>query len=388
MKKSWKSSKRYNGQKLGSKAHIAVLGSHKVGNFIVSLPLLRSLRSKYSDAVIDFWGSNATRDFEEALCNGSHPLLNWRISWDQEEPDVLQVLAKASETRGRPDLVINCDGFNPVTQVLASWLRPKWIAGGALINNCHQEMEYGSEPSQKFLGENDWDSEDFIRRYKGIFSSNYIADLLCHMAYVTPPPQEIVDAGLPWVEPKFRVPPVLIHCTSTRSAKIWPFDHWARVLYWCKENGVSAGLIGSAPTKQIIEYNSGNGEDKLVREFGNEGCGTLIDLRGKTNLIELAGACKRARAVVSVDAGPMHVAAAVGTHVMAVVGNDELGIGASPIRLWLPRAAKLHRTISTETCGKCAEENFKNVACIAESHRCMHGVDPLQVITWLKQIVI
>ena len=109
-----------------------------------------------------------------------------------------------------------------------------------------------------------------------------------------------------------------------------------------------------------------------------------IDLRGLTNLIQLAGACRMAKAVVSVDAGPMHVAAGVGTPTLAIVGNDAQAVGASPIRLWQPRTSNLTRTVSSKTCSLCSENRFRNDGCIAEAHDCMEGVDAQQVITWLE----
>ena len=45
---------RYSGEHLGSAPHIVVLGSCKVGNFVVSTPVLRGLRARFPDAVIDF----------------------------------------------------------------------------------------------------------------------------------------------------------------------------------------------------------------------------------------------------------------------------------------------------------------------------------------------
>ena len=112
----------------------------------------------------------------------------------------------------------------------------------------------------------------------------------------------------------------------------------------------------------------------------------MEDLRGRTSLIELAGACKRAKGVISVDAGPMHIAAAVGTKVFAVVGNDIDGYGASPIRLWEPKGGNITRSISSNNCKMCGENRFKNSDCIAESHKCMEGVKADQVIEWLENI--
>jgi len=83
---------RYDGRHLGPAPHIAVLGSCKVGNFVVTLPLLRALRRRYPEGTIDFWGSEATRDFEDALCQalgpGNPALLNWCLAW--ELADALQ----------------------------------------------------------------------------------------------------------------------------------------------------------------------------------------------------------------------------------------------------------------------------------------------------------
>ena len=70
---------RFDGRDLGQVPHIAVLGSCKLGNFVATLPLLRLLRRRYPNAQIDFWGSEATADFEHALCGDDQPL-DWRIS--------------------------------------------------------------------------------------------------------------------------------------------------------------------------------------------------------------------------------------------------------------------------------------------------------------------
>ena len=77
--------KRFEGSWLGDSPHIVVLGSRKLGNFIATLPLLQGLRKKYPNCILDFWGSEVTKDFEIALMRkntGQEILLNWRISWD------------------------------------------------------------------------------------------------------------------------------------------------------------------------------------------------------------------------------------------------------------------------------------------------------------------
>jgi ADP-heptose:LPS heptosyltransferase len=368
---------RYNGCDLGNNPHIAVLGSNKVGNFVVTIPLLTALKRRYPDAVIDFWGSELTADFENAL-----PQLAWRCSWDRADSDNFQQLAQFAADRlanaGSIDLLINCDGFNPLTQVLASWLRPTWVAGAALNATCRKPVSWGDHPFQKFLNDPDWDSPAFLERYGSLFPSNYIAELICRLAFLE---ERVTDIELPFNEPSFDVPDILIHVTTTRAAKLWPLNHWSALLAWCEAQHLSVGLVGSSPAVQQEQYNSTNLETTLLAG------GYLIDLRGKTSLIQLAGACKATRAVVSVDAGPLHIAAAMGTPTLAIVGNDADGVGASPIRLWMPRSANATRTVSSHNCAGCAELRFRNDGCVKEGHGCMAMVQPEQVIDWLGQFL-
>ena len=369
---------RYAGEPLSERPHIVVLGSCKVGNFVVSTPVLRGLKQRFPDAVIGFLGSEVTADFEQAL-----PEVDWRASWDAcgdgAALHLQEVLYERRKRYGLVDLAINLDGFNPVTCTLVPWLSPRFVAGGSLRANLRAPLAWGSDPRQRFLADTDWDSSSFLERYDGVFTSNYIAELFCQLAFVA----DHVDCTkvmLPSKKPPFEVPDLLIHCTTARAAKIWPFDCWAAVVRTVASWGWSVGLVGSPPAAQKEAYNSGDGEEWLLATT------PLQDLRGRTSLIELAGACREARAVVSVDAGPLHISAAVGTATFAVVGNDKNGVGASPIRLWLPRVPTCARSESTYTCDRCSSERFRNDDCLVEGHPCMAGVEPQQVIGWLEKI--
>ena len=143
-------------------------------------------------------------------------------------------------------------------------------------------------------------------------------------------------------------------------------------------NGWSVGLVGSPPSAQKEAYNAGDGEDSLLQSTG------LIDLRGKTSLMQLAGACRNAKAVISVDAGPLHISAAVGTPTYAIVGNDDNGVGASPVRLWMPQGSNVTRSVSRASCSACADNRFRNNACLVNGHPCMAAIKPSEVIEWLK----
>ena len=367
---------RYAGESLGDAPRVVVLGSCKVGNFVVSTPLLRGLKERWPQATVDFIGSAVTADFESNC-----PWIDWRYSWDSRDAsaglDLLQTLEQRSCQCGHVDLAINLDGFNPVTQVVTSWLRPRFIAGGALTNDLRRTLPWGDLPQQRFLEEPDWDSPTFLERHRSWLGTNAISELFCRLAWVD---TDVHAIALSSTAPNFTVPDVLIHCTTARAAKVWPFDHWRSVIDACNQGGLSVGLVGSPPKAQQEAYNAGDGEDWLLETTA------LIDLRGRTTLLELAGACRQTAAVVSVDAGPMHIAAAVGTPTLALVGNDADGTGASPIRLWLPRTSNLSRTVSHHSCDQCASNRFRNDGCLIDGHPCMRDVEPEQVIDWLSNV--
>ena len=374
---------RYDGRDLGASPHIAILGSCKLGNFIVTIPMLRILRNKYPGAVIDFWGSEITKDFELALCGKNQPL-DWRKSWDKKYSEIKEIFNSFTDRTRRYsnyDLLINCDGFNPFTQALSCLFKPKYLAGAGLREDGRSLLEWGLLPNQRFLADKDWDSIEFIKRYSEFFKSNYIAELLCRMVFLNPSADDLALIDLPWEEPGFDVSEILIHCTTARSAKIWPFDNWREVLAFCQTEQIKVGLIGASPQIQASEYHSQGGEDSLMKKFPS----ILTDLRGKTNLIQLAGACKLARGTISVDAGPMHVSAGVGSKTLAIVGNDKHGDGVSPIRLWLPRTKFCERTISDYSTTSFADNNYRNDNLMI-AKKCMNGVPPSQIIDWIKSL--
>lgn len=364
---------RYSGEDLGATPRIAILGSAKLGNFIVTTPLLRGLKERFPHSVVDFYGSPVNRAFEEAC-----PWVDWRMDIFPAAPDRLARIAGAlgERTGGEGyDLVVNCDGFNPYTTALAPLLNPRFVAGNTLGPGLSDRLPTGDHPWQRILDEPDWTTPAFLERYEGWLESNYIAELFCRMAFVE---TDYADIRLESVEPPFDVPDVLIHANATREAKLWPAASWVSLLDRCHGEGLSVGLTGTRP-KTGSESDPGVViEDRLATHPA------VVDLRGRTSPIQLAGAFRRARACVSVDSGPMHVAAAVGCPTVAIFGNDEAGVGASPLELWMPRGAHVTRTVSEVKCGECLGRRFKNDACVLEEHRCMQGVGPEQVMRLLE----
>ncbi len=172
---------RYAGEPLGQAPHIVVLGSCKLGNFVVSTPVLMGLRRRFPDACIGFIGSCVTQDFEVA-----HPVIDWRVSWDDPASDaglaLQQVLAEQQGRHGPVNLAVNLDGYNPVTCAMLHDAAQRLFLVAPTPTTYRTMIPWGDSPQQRFLADPDWDSLEFLNRYQGVFSSNYIAELFCHLA--------------------------------------------------------------------------------------------------------------------------------------------------------------------------------------------------------------
>lgn len=369
---------RFTNQPLRSGPHLAVFSSSKVGNFVVTIPLLRGLKEKYPDCALDFFGSDVTADFEQHC-----PYIDARFSLHTKRPDFLSALSTHVEQRiqlaGSYDLAINCDEFSELNLVAVTALRPQYLAGGGLTLDFRRKLDPGSDPVQKMLADDHWNSPAFLQRHQGLLTSNYIGEIFCRLAYVE---TNFFQLELPATDPGFDVPDVLVHITTTRRAKMWGSQSWLQVIQWCEGAGLSVGLVGSAPARQQELYHSEGTEDDLLAQT------QMVDLRGKTSLIQLAGAMQRARVCVSVDAGPLHIAAAVGCPTVGIFGNDQAGIGASPIHLWAPRLPHIFVPQSQFTCAGCLDLRFKNESCVVPGHPCMQGLDPQAVIEGVKQALV
>lgn len=91
-----------------------------------------------------------------------------------------------------------------------------------------------------------------------------------------------------------------------------------------------------------------------------------LNLAGKTSLPQLAAVLKRADIFISNDSGPVHIASALGTAVISIFGRNQAGL--SPVR-WGPVGEKdkyLHKEVGCSVC---------------LAHNCKIGFDCLKAIT-------
>ncbi|MCJ7546832.1 MAG: lipopolysaccharide heptosyltransferase II [Deltaproteobacteria bacterium] len=141
-------------------------------------------------------------------------------------------------------------------------------------------------------------------------------------------------------------------------AKCWPPERFAELRRrLIKDYGASILIFGSSrPQEKAL--------NAAIAEGIGEGC---LNLSGETSLMQLAALLRRCRLLVTNDTGTMHVAAAVGTRVVAIFGPTDpkttspLGEGHIVIRREVP-------------CSPC----LKRVC--PEDHRCMELISVANVL--------
>ena len=107
-------------------------------------------------------------------------------------------------------------------------------------------------------------------------------------------------------------PLVLLHPGTRWETKQWEEEKWAALGDWLqKTNGTQVVFTGSANDAPLIE--------RVISKMNFPG----ITTAGFWNLTELAFLQKQAEVVIIPDSGPMHLASAMGTPVVALFGPTE-----------------------------------------------------------------
>lgn len=157
--------------------------------------------------------------------------------------------------------------------------------------------------------------------------------------------------------------PVLGFCPGAEygPAKRWPARHFAEVAKAQYEQGWQVWIFGSAKDTAVSND---------VNRYAD---GICIDLCGKTNLGEAVDLMSCSTAVVSNDSGLMHVAAAVGVHVIALYGS-------SSDHFTPPLTDQCDRLNLNLDCSPC----FKR-ECPLVHFNCLDSLSPNRVLEKLKR---
>ena len=144
-------------------------------------------------------------------------------------------------------------------------------------------------------------------------------------------------------------------------AKQWPTEYFAALARQLAARGARIWIVGSARESAL--------GDRIAADAGSADgdAGRIVNLCGQTSLVEALDLIALADVAVSNDSGLMHIAAAVGTHVVAIYGSSTPDFTPP-----LTADASVHyRRLS---CSPCFERN-----CPLGHLDCLRGIEPAAV---------
>jgi heptosyltransferase II len=155
-------------------------------------------------------------------------------------------------------------------------------------------------------------------------------------------------------------PKIIIAPGSVRATKRWPEERFTELLKKLGRIDINIILMGSPGEKILC--------DKIERDSSVNG---VLNLAGKTSLLEAAAVIKKSDLLVCNDSGTMHMANAVSTDVFAFFGPTVEWFGFSPFR---PNDKVFQVDVDCRPCG-----THGGKACPKGHFKCMLDIEVEQV---------
>lgn len=282
---------------------ILAFRNDRFGEFLLTIPAFWMLKQNYPEAKLDLVVDENVRPLAQRV-----PFVNRLIVWENRKHRLGEILNFSQELkRGRYGLSVI---FNPSREVnIISFLAGIPIRAG-------YDRKWGFLLNRKIK-----DSKEQGLRHE----VDYNLELLNTIGIEVNPsvarfPLEIKNddfaderlTGLGISDNNF----IAIHPWSSNPEKELKRDKFRQL---------SARLSREIDCRIVLI----GGQEEAMRSGGFcEGL-PIIDLSGKTTLLELSGLLKRSKLLVTVDSGPMHLAAVLGTPVVAIFRKNPPAVSAA-----------------------------------------------------------
>ncbi|MFH1798654.1 MAG: lipopolysaccharide heptosyltransferase II [Candidatus Omnitrophota bacterium] len=308
---------------------ILITRTDRLGDVVLSTPVIRLMRRKYPNAYIAFMVRPENQD---VIINNPH--LDEVIVYDKREMD------KSFRNTLRFSLGLRKKKFDtaialhPTNRVHIMFFlagipvrigydrKVPFLLTKRILHDKHEGAKHEIDYIFDFLQQAGFDVREADR-----------------MPYMAPSHQDKESVGQILKEVGIKGDIIALHAGASCASKRWPCERFARVADILAEKYKACiALVGARDT---LEYS-----DLVV----SKSRGKIIDLTGRLKVGELAEFLSRCKLFVSNDSGPVHVASAVGTPVVVIFGRRDPGL--SPKR-WEPLGRKntvIHKDAGCDVC--------------------------------------
>lgn len=342
---------------------ILVIRLDLIGDLVLTMTLVRALKRTYPGAEIDLMAVPVSAKIV------------------RHDPDLARVIEYDPNIWRRPRALFSLKNWRALRALLhtlhesrydlAISVFGQWAGVAAVLSGAKRRLGFGRESYPGFMtdsvpgwhwkaGERKHEVDYCLELARGAGAVTDAADRVPHL-YVDPQTRQECDQLL--AREGIGPDALLVAChvsSNNGQSKRWPLSHWATLIdrLICEE-GVSVVLTGAPDDLPLIEW---------VMERTRE---RPVNLAGKTSLAQLAALLQRADLFISGDSGPMHIAGAVGTPLIAIHGPTDPA-HSGPVG---PHATILKSNIWCSPCYMAKD----TADCRFYTTQCMKNILPAQV---------
>ena len=295
-----------------SPSSILVISTRRIGDVLLTTPLVRTLRTAYPSAKLDILVFENTAGVLE-----SNPDLDTIIKVP-ERPSKKEYFSIIKKLFRKYDLTVSVQGGDrPMIYSLLAGNKKRI----AILYSDRQQERW----KQWLL--DDWILLDNVNTHTVIQNLKLAdcLDLKMHHKVVLPTPDQATYkkfvSALPFSIEKNNL--VLLHPFPMFRYKDWHFDGWVEVIRYLLSINKKI-LLSGGPGHEEFEYCQ-----SLVAEAGSE---NIISIAGTTSLAILSKLMTQAEAYVGPDTAVTHLAAAAGIKTIVLLGpSNPMKWGAWPI---------------------------------------------------------
>lgn len=353
---------------------ILVIRLDLIGDLVLSMVVVRALKRAYPQAQIDLLAMPSSAQIV------------------QGDPDLSEIIAYNPNTWRRPKALFQWRNWREARRVILR-LRARrydmavsvfgnWAALLAALSGAKRRVGFEAEGYPGFM------TDSVPGRHWQRGASKHEVDYcleLAKAAGVTPMPDDriprlyVTQQASQQIEMALAAQGVaalegdkaLIAChvsSNNGQSKRWPVPYWATLLdRLIREQGAQVILTGAPDDVPLIE--------RVMERMQAQA--QVVNMAGKTSLGQLAALLQRADLLITGDSGPMHIAAAVGTPLIAIHGPTDPA-HSGPVS---PSATILRSDIWCSPC-----YNAKETAdCRFFTTQCMKNITPEQVYNVARQ---
>jgi lipopolysaccharide heptosyltransferase II len=317
---------------------ILVIRLDLIGDLVLTLPLVQALKKTYPSAEIDMLATPAS-----AKVVTSHPDLSEIITYDPNIWRRPQALFQGKNWREARALRQRLRARNYDLVVCA---HGAWASVVALLSGAPRRIGFAKESYRGLLtdtvpgghwqpGDHQHEVDYSLQLARAAGARADVLDRVPHLPVDQQAQQQVAQllaqAGL-----RAGKPLIACHVASHNGqSKRWPVPYWATLLdRLMREDGANIVLTGAS------------GDLPFVTEVVQRMREQPVNLAGKTSLLQLAALLKLADLLITGDSGPMHIAAAVGTPLIAIHGPTDPAL-SGPVS---PEATVVRDTIWCSPC--------------------------------------